>query len=402
MTPTELKPEQFNDYPPLARQMAIDHIAVLRELPLAFLPLLLREVIVYDWKFPAERAELDHQLAYLTRMRPEQMAQEMAGFQRLRLSADLEAVNWVNAPGLFSEQMSAHLWATHQLELFRTASIEYVRKMNAAAPQEALPMTRLGVVIIGQGVTENQYRLFRKLRPHGVCFNRVQPENGMRMILGAVEGRAKAQPIPFAHWYIEGGETEPHFEGLTSISYKALEPVRSAILGTMRHDMTQASTGPEALRTKLAKLVPGDVGLNGTGDEVVLNRFQVSVLAEGSGTQIFSTTFVQWSAREALRRAQPLTLVARYAPRQQEHSMEQLLAGAVYQPVPDPKGSLVDADMGAYYTWINQQRLRGAEAASFLVWFEGHGEAIAIAPSLKAGTEEGESVSLSGLLNRLV
>ena len=41
----------------------------------------------------------------------------------------------------------------------------------------------------------------------------------------------------------------------------------------------------------------------------MLNRFQLSLLTEGSGTQVFSTTFVQWAAREALRRAQPLTLV---------------------------------------------------------------------------------------------
>ncbi len=40
----------------------------------------------------------------------------------------------------------------------------------------------------------------------------------------------------------------------------------------------------------------------------MLNRFQLSLLTEGSGTQVFATTFVQWAAREALRRAQPLTV----------------------------------------------------------------------------------------------
>ena len=42
----------------------------------------------------------------------------------------------------------------------------------------------------------------------------------------------------------------------------------------------------------------------------MLGRFQVKLLTEGSGTQIFSTTFAQWTAREALRRAEALTLVA--------------------------------------------------------------------------------------------
>ena len=46
----------------------------------------------------------------------------------------------------------------------------------------------------------------------------------------------------------------------------------------------------------------------------MLDRFQVKLLTEGSGTQIFSTTFAQWTAREALRRAQSQTLLVRFAP----------------------------------------------------------------------------------------
>ena len=91
----------------------------------------------------------------------------------------------------------------------------------------------------------------------------------------------------------------------------------------------------------------------------MLNRFQLSLLTEGSGTQVFATTFVQWAAREALRRAQPLTLFARFAPRQRENPMNELLSEAQRRPELDPQGSLVDADMGAYYTWLNQQRLSG-------------------------------------------
>ncbi len=188
---------------------------------------------------------------------------------------------------------------------------------------------------------------------------------------------------------------------MTCVSYKSLDVVRTAILNKMR-SMTEAGSGPEALRSTLARMQPDDLGLGGSGDEAVLNHFQVSVLAEGSGTQIFSTTFVQWTAREVLRRAQPVTLLARYAPRQQEHSMEQMLEGAPYHPVPDPNGSLVDADMGAYYTWINQQRLAGAEQASFLVWFEGHKEALAIGPSLKRGAEESKGTGMDELLRRLI
>ncbi len=401
MTPSELKPEQFREYPPQARQIAAARIAELRQMPLGFLPLLLRELIAYDWKFPAERNELEHQFAYLSAMSPQQLKREMSPFEKLRLSPQLEQVDWVNRPAQFSEKLASHLWATHQMDAFRSASVGYVHKLNAAAPQETLPIARLGVAMIGQGVTESRYPLFRKLRPHGVYFTNVKPANGKQILFDAVAARAKAQPIPFGHWYIEGGESETACAGLTSVSYQSLARVRTALLAKMR-GMTQAgSGGPEALRTTLAQMQPDDIGLSGTGAQAVLNRFAVSVLAEGSGTQIFSTTFVQWSAREALRRAQPVTLLTRYAPRQQEQSMEKLLAGTQHNAVPDAAGSLVDADMGAYYTWINQQRLTGAHQASFLVWFEGHNQALAIGPSLKPGSEDGIGLSIEELLRRL-
>jgi hypothetical protein len=166
----------------------------------------------------------------------------------------------------------------------------------------------------------------------------------------------------------------------------------------MRGTLQSGAGGPELVRTMLAQMRPEDLGLSGEGDKAVLNRFQVSVLTEGSGTQLFSTTFVQWSAREVLRRAQPLTLLARFTPRQHEQSMRELVAGTQTRVIPDPEGSLIDADMGAYYTWINQQRLTGAEDASFLVWFEDHNQALAIAPKLPRGTKDSAPIGLSDLL----
>ncbi len=47
--------------------------------------------------------------------------------------------------------------------------------------------------------------------------------------------------------------------------------------------------------------------------------------------------------------------------------------------------------MGSYYTYLNQQRLTGAEKSSFLVWFEGHNEALAIGPAMPRGTAIVES-----------
>jgi len=110
---------------------------------------------------------------------------------------------------------------------------------------------------------------------------------------------------------------------------------------------------------------------------------------------------VQWAAREALRRAQPVTLLARFGQRQRENPMNELLAEARRKPELDPQGSLIDADMGAYYTWLNQQRLSGAGKSAFLVWFEDQQEALAIAPGFERGKSSDAPIELRDLVAQL-
>ena len=81
--------------------------------------------------------------------------------------------------------------------------------------------------------------------------------------------------------------------------------------------------------------------------------------------------------------------------------MNELLAGTHPNNGLDPQGALIDADMGAYYTWLNQQRLSEAEKASFLIWFEDHNEALGIGPSLARGAESNQRLNLAQILNKL-
>jgi hypothetical protein len=401
MTPDRLQAENFRSYPPQARETAVRHLDLLRRLPLGFVPLLLREVIAYDYKFPVEQRELDHQFAYLQAMSAQQLQQTMRPFAQLHISSEVERLDWIGVPADFSEQLTAHLWTTHQIDAFRAAAVEYVDRLNAARPEDRLPSHRLGIVVLGQGVTSNDYPLFRKLRPHGVHYRAVDPAGGFELILRALARRAAAHPARFSHWHIEGGGLESAPLGVTVVSYAALRPVRAALQMRIQQAY-ESGMGSEALRTTLARTRPEDLGLQGTGDVATLNRFQMSLLTEGSGTQIFATTFVQWAAREVWRRAQPLTLSARFTPRQKQDSSRELFSETRRRPELDPLGSLVDADMGSYYTWVNQQRLPGASEARFLVWFEGHNEALAIAPGIGRGKESKDPIRLSNLIDDLI
>jgi hypothetical protein len=400
MLPRDLKPEQFSGYPPEAKKLVTNYIAALQHLPLSFLPSLLREAIEYDYKFPPERKALERELANLNSLPAEHLKDWLQGFAQIHLSAALESFDWINAPAQFVEQLSSYLWTTHQLDAFRTAAIAYADRLHASAPPEPPSAPRLGITVVGQGVASYEAPLFRKLRAHGAYYSRVNPENGLQVLLDAVAARAKAHPVPYAHWYIDGGQQAEHDAALTTVSYAALKPARAALLGKMRAEIDRPGMGPEALRTRLAQLRPADLGFS-NGDEV-LDRFRIKMLTEGSGTQIFSTTFAQWTAREALRRAQPLTLLVRFAPRQRQKPMNELLAATLETAELDPVGSLVDADMAAYYNWLNQQRLPGANQSSFLVWFEGHTQALVIGPGTPRGTTSTSAITLPALLNSLV
>ncbi|MDW5267664.1 MULTISPECIES: hypothetical protein [Acidobacteriaceae] len=355
-------------------------------------------MIEYDFKFPAERAAIDKELVTLSSLSSAQITEWFHSFAALSLSSKLEGLDWINRPAQFTEEESAYLWATHQLDAFRKAALDYGDRLRSSLPAEPLPMRRLGIAVIGQGVASFDSPLFRNLRAHGTYFGQVKPDNGLELLLAAVEARAKSQPVSYGHWYVDGGQVVRQTPLLTNVSYQALGPVRDSLLKYMQTEIARPGMGPEELRSGLARLLPTDLGMGKAGDPI-LDRFQVRVFTEGSGTQIFSTTFAQWTTREALRRAQPLTLLVRYAPRQRQQPMSELLSNPNANPELDPSGSLVDADMAAYYHWINQQRLTGAEQSSFLVWFEGHNQALVIAPSLPRGAQSDSSLDLKELLS---
>jgi hypothetical protein len=199
--------------------------------------------------------------------------------------------------------------------------------------------------------------------------------------------------------YAGGGRSfkDPN-ENIITMSYATLRPMRMALLNTMHIARISCTVGPEDLRSMLTQMRPEQLGMKPGDADEVLRHFELRVLTEGSGTQIFSTTFVQWAAREVLRRARTLTLLARYAPRQTERPMNDLLLASSTEEQ-DPRGSLIDADMGAYYTWLNLTRLPKPEDSRFIALFEGSNEAIAIAPGLAHGAVSTQPCELRQILD---
>ena len=399
MLPSALTAASFNRYPPKGRESAIANVGVLRELPLPLCASILRQLTNFDWLFPAEQNVVTAQFNAIAGMSQQQRSEATAPFARLEVPSSLAQMDWANDPKRFLEALTAYLWSSKQIDAFHAAATSYAEAVKLGASNADPIIPRAGLVIVSRELDKPGYPLFRKLRQHGVFFENVPGELAVSQLAAWIAARREKNPAPFAHFYIDGAEPLPlTAEHVHSISWSGVSHPRQALLDRMRRIMNTPGSGPELARTQLASLTPADLGMTGTGDSAVMDHFAVSVLGEGSGTQIFSTTFAQWSARELLRRAQPSTLLVRFGPRQQLQPMNEMLAGTAPSASPDLPGSFVDADMGAYYTWINQQRLTGAPSSVFVAYCEARHQAVAVGPGLPQRTTSPEPFPIHKLM----
>ena len=396
---SDLQPAAFASYPPLARQFAEEHVNTLRQLPVIFAALLLREICEFDWMFPAEQTELRAQLGSL-KDGASALRASMADFAALPLSPDLAREPWAAQPERFVEKLTAYLWTVHAMDAFRAAATMYGEQLALERAHAVQAVPRLCIVVVGRDAPAGQRALFSKLRPHGTCFTQFDSKGCVRSALAALEIQARTNAAPYQHWYVDGGplEIESNEEDITTISYATLTPLRKMILDKIHASRISGAVGPEDLRSQLFQMRPEQFQSAQVPGNVLLQHFELRLLTEGSGTQIFSATFVQWAGREILRRARPRTLLLRYAPRQIERPMNELLVGSAPEQKLDPQGSLIDGEMGAYYTWLSLIRLPGSDISTFIACHEGGIEAVAIAPAMAKGAESTQVCTLEQIL----
>jgi hypothetical protein len=406
MSPNDLRNESFARYAPQGRSFAVTNLQVLKRMPLPLAALLLKQIIQFDWGFPAEKEQLSLQFELLRQMDAAAFHELIKPFSVILLSAQLQGMNWVDRPQQFSEQLAAYLWSQHQIDSYHRAAQDYQDSLLRTIGEKNPVTPRWTIVVVGRGTQQVERPLFRRMAPHGILFTQLDPTDGLNVLLAEVRSRAQQHSLEYGHWYIDGGEPNssgPVGQGLTMMSYEGLVPVARREFALLNQYTNRSSKdggiGVESVGSYISALTPEELGLKGRAEDAPLRHFEVNLLTQGAGCQIYSTTFVQWAARECLRRAQPLTLLARFGTRQASAPMEQLLTRDPLQQTQDVEGSLIDAEMGAYYTWINQSRLAGADQSRFLVWFEGHRLACAVSPTLPRGKTSTAPANLLQLLD---
>src|SRR5207245_1426981 len=98
------------------------------------------------------------------------------------------------------------------------------------------------------------------------------------------------------------------------------------------------------------KLWPADLA-----GQTRLRSFVIDLFLSGNGALIFPNSFVQWASTEALRRARPRLLVARFGMRSKPKPFtgiaifENQQKISAMRDLDDPEGSAMDAQMLARY-----------------------------------------------------
>jgi hypothetical protein len=381
---------------------ADDMLPLLRTLPRPLAALLLQQGLRYEWMFPRERAELEETLKVLRDPRSEDSERAVQGFVALKVPASVQLPDWERQPAAFAEAFTAAMWSSDQIGSFRNAAKQLI---GLQARSEG-GGSRAVVIVMDAGLhAENaSASLFRRLRSVGTHFTSVPKEATSGSALQRwIAARGASDPTAYAHWVVSGDDVLKPLpaDPIVVLTYAGLKPARQHLLGLMNQARSaQTAGGPEGLRSAMMAMRPEQIGLQ-EGTDPVLSAFATEVLVSGSGTQLYSTTFVQWVIREALRRAQPSTIVARFTPRSRSASMDVRLSRAEEEPPLDPAGSLVDAEMHTYMSYVNLLRLGGAERSHFLVWHEGYGQALLVGPGVSAGQTERAKTNLAELLTRM-
>ncbi len=388
MTPADLQAASFAAYPEGGRALAAAHLSLLRAMPLSLLPSYLVQIEQYPMLFPVEAERLRLQLDALAK-RPALLAP----FAAIAVPAALEREDWLRRPAWFVGALAGALWQTGQIDAYHRAAEE----LFAALPVPPRPGgPPLLLAVMGRGAAPGSgYPLFTRLRKEGMYLRKLDEEGAALTLAGFLGERARRDSRAYAHWYVDGGESWAAPNSVEAFAFPRLAPVRDAVLAQMDWAVREG-TGPELLADRLRELPPAALGLALVTSDARMGRFLVSLLTEGSGTQLYSTSFVQAAGVELIRRAEPSTLLLRFAPRRRPASMNDMLDQRPQSPELDPDGALVDADMAVYYAWL---ALRRQDArASLVAWVEGRGEAFVAGPAITRGVESATPLTMQKAL----
>jgi len=388
--------DYYEGLDPSAKELVRQYRQLLDSLPRTFSTFIITELQKWPDLFEPEKAYFRTLLQQLGSLAPsdrQQIFGSLAAFEMRSGCNQIQAPDPVELDQLLIRHIKrSGLWMPWRAEIDQIFA--KIQPGLDAALYGADPSHRLVVILYDQGITIERNQLWHRFRDVGL---RVPLTLGNALTTGPflaelftgrpVENDAQSASTLFtalgrvqrAHphdvWIIDAGsdaialcQKSPASQDVqgcpTGISYARLRDFRQKISDVIySQTSTGQITGPielaDYLRTLDVSPVEGET-LN--GDRLV-SAFVRDILLGGAGTLIINNTFVEWSAIQAMKRAQPHVLVARFGVRYKMKPFSSMLLFSKPRPtdkIPwmlDPWGSFIDVEVLSYYIWLKSQQL---------------------------------------------
>jgi len=335
-------------------------------LPRTFGPALNDQFRQWDLLFPAERRVLTSQLDWLAALSSAELKDLFAPLTALEARMDLP--QWhggsaglsIEGVGVLARSPLYPQWRTEVEKVF-------ARIDEAIQPANALGrLPRLVICALPSALPIADNPLWPDLESQGKWIPLAEPfSHGELTLVSALAQRKAPAGLEEveATWVIE---CIPRFSsairgGSVALSWDACATVRRAFLNRLnaiQRDLKSADQTTEELRRWDISSMIGPA----LGSRPQIREFVRGILLSGNGSLVFNNSFVQWSASEALRRAQPQVLVAGFGVRQRLKPFSSMVLFEDQNrsnPVADqddPAGSLIDSLMLSRYVHLSAQR----------------------------------------------
>jgi hypothetical protein len=370
-----------------AAALAQKHSEVLARLPATVHAFVLVELQKWPLLFDAERRYQRALLEHFSRWSTTDLDQAVVGIGRIEAEAGANRVSDRN-PARFQDEAQALLRKRGLVAAWRQEVDAFFKKVDPALETQLYPADaprRLVVQLYGSGITVQREKLWSRFKGAGVRvpLNLEGTDGGERFLealFGAREGSGAAPALltdavdsaPLDAWLIEAHEalhtlcaaknSAASAGPVTGLSYDRLRTYRDDLTRALNAKIQSGVESPQAFAAfaRALQIAPPAGALLYSAE--VLVAFVRDVLLAGNGTLITNNTFVEWSAVQALRRAQPRILVTRFGVRDKLKPFSSMILFSQSRPsdqIPvaqDPVGSFIDVEQLAYYVWLNAEK----------------------------------------------
>lgn len=374
---------------------------LVHELPVTLRPAMNQQIDQWNTLFPFEQTRLSTIMDRLASFSPPAFAALIAPVRAVESKMGVRSWNFSESEDTIE---NASLLARSPYYVEWRARVQEFYEAVSAAPasqEQQAKATRLIFVILPANLPTNANTVWKQWSRQGREM-KISGDAGTILSL-LMDGQPAAPGIadllqsresndPSSLWLIDAGATQPKTLGGLSpanasiLEYSALKPLREEFLAELNKAPKNIEI-TDQVRAGLRRKSWDGLWPENLGGQPRLQRFIIDLFLSGNGAVIFPNSFVEWTASEAIRRARPRVVIARFGMRNKPKPFTSIAVFENQQKVSsvpdadDPDGSAIDAGILARYVWLAASRYSEMERTCCVCVAESANSAYVIAPA---------------------